>query len=324
MILYIEHQAKNYSQTHHLMSRFPDAEVVYIKHYKNLFDKRLTYKTKDCLLIARLTWKAMLPVPESYGYGSQSFFLRTALNCVFDCEYCYLKGAFRNDFPVYFVNYDEIKEQVVDMIARKREEWVEGDIWIYPSNRTDLLGAEHLTYFHREFLPFFDTLGWVQVESRTKSTSIKQLLCLPVPKNTEIAYSLSPQSLIDEHEKWTPPVHKRYKAINVLLDAWWRVWLRLMPLLPVEWYETVYSDFFDELKREVDISRCSSLFFWWFLLTKKDFSTMKKKNPDSLLWWHLTEKDESSLWRTPSVARTSVYNLCKKHFPSAKISFDEL
>jgi sulfatase maturation enzyme AslB (radical SAM superfamily) len=29
-----------------------------------------------------------------------SFFFKTSLNCVFDCSYCFLKGAFKNDIPV--------------------------------------------------------------------------------------------------------------------------------------------------------------------------------------------------------------------------------
>lgn len=91
MILYIEHQAKHYPQTEQIISTFPRAEVVWIKHYKNLFDKNIPYETKDCLTISRLTSKALLPVPESYGYGAHAYFLRTQLNCVFDCAYCYLK-----------------------------------------------------------------------------------------------------------------------------------------------------------------------------------------------------------------------------------------
>lgn len=324
MILYIEQQARNHPQTHRIMSHFSHAEVVYIKHYKNIFDKRLSYKTKDCLIIARQTWRVMLPVPASYGYGTQSFFLRTSLNCVFDCEYCYLKGAFRNDFPVFFVNYDEIKERIVETLEEQRNQWVKWNIWIYPSNWTDLLWSEHIASFHHQFLSFFDTLVWVQVESRTKSTAVRQLLSLPAPVNTEIAYSLNPQIIINNHETWTPPLKKRFAAINKLLDAWWRVWLRLMPLIPVDNYIHVYDSFFEEIKYEIDIDRCSSLFFWWFLLTKKDFSVMTKKNPQWMLWKHLTESDDSKILRTSYHIREELYWLCMKHFPTAQVSFDEI
>ena len=220
MILYIETQAKYFPQTEHIISTFPRAEIVWIKHYKNLFDKNISYKTKDCLIIARLTGKAMLPVPESYGYGAHSFFLRTQLNCVFDCAYCYLKGAFRNDFLVYFVNYDEIQEQINQEITHVRETGYTGQIWIYPSNRTDLVGSEHIGSFHHQFVPFFEQLDNVMIESRTKSTMMKPLLDLEtVPQNTELAFSLNAQEIIDQFERATPPLEKRIKALNQMLAA---------------------------------------------------------------------------------------------------------
>lgn len=262
MILYIETQAKQYPQTEHIISKFPHAEIVWINHYKNLFDKNISYKTQDCIIVARLTGKALLPVPESYGYGAHSYFLRTQLNCVFDCAYCYLKGAFRNDFPVYFVNYDEIKDQIVQEVTRVREMGYQDQIRIYPSNRTDLVGSEHLGSFHEQFVPFFESLENVMVESRTKSIMMKPLLALHgIPQHTELAFSLNAEEIITQFERATPPLEKRIKAVNQMLDAGWKVGLRLMPLLPVPDYIHIYERFFQHLKNEIAIDRCSSLFF---------------------------------------------------------------
>ena len=54
-ILYIEQQAKQYPLTKEICERFPNAQKIYIKHYKNLFDKKLPYKTKKALLLAKNT-----------------------------------------------------------------------------------------------------------------------------------------------------------------------------------------------------------------------------------------------------------------------------
>ena len=122
MHLYIESQIKDFPLTQQILSNFPHAETIYIQHYKNLFDKHIPYTHKKSLILARLTAPALLPVPPSYGYPGTNYFLRTALNCVFDCAYCYLKGAFRNDTPVIFVNYDEIQQQVRNKIATQRSD----------------------------------------------------------------------------------------------------------------------------------------------------------------------------------------------------------
>jgi len=39
-----------------------------------------------------------------------------------------------------------------------------------------------------------------------------------VPKNTEFAFSLNPQELIDKYEKGTSNLEDRIKAINTLLE----------------------------------------------------------------------------------------------------------
>ncbi len=318
-IIYIEDQAREYQLTQEICEIFPNAQKVYIKHYKNLFDKQIPYKHKKSLLLAKQTWNVLLPVPESYWYWSTSYFLRTALNCLFDCEYCYLKWAFRTDIPAIFVNTDEMQTRVRQEIE---ENWHD-DIWLYPSNWTDLLASEFMTHFHRDWIPFFETLQNIQVESRTKAISIDPLISMNAPKKTEMAYSLNPQEIIDMYESWTPSLQKRIKAINILLKSWWKVWLRIMPLIPIWWWLNIYESFFNQLIDAIDIEDCSSIFFWWFLLTNSDFKKMKKKNPASDLR-PMLKSNEWWLLRVDSNERKEMYSLITQYFPKAKISFDEL
>lgn len=330
MILYIEKWAQEYPLTQEICACFPHADTIIIDHYKNLFDKSIPYKNEKSFLLAVQTGSVLLPVPESYWYGSHSFFLRTHLNCLFDCEYCYLKWAFKNDIPVFFVNIEDMQERVSNQIWELREWWYADRIQIYPSNWTDLLASEKMSWFHRHRLWFFEQFPWVYVESRTKSTAISSLLelvgswvLLSVPQQTEIAYSLNPQLVIDEYERWTPSLEKRISAIKQLLATWWQVGLRLMPLLPVEDFEKVYEDFFQYLLDELPIDELSSIFFGGFLLTKADFKRMRKKDPDSDLRKFL-DKEESWLLRVDVDKREKMYNLILSYFPQAKVSFDEM
>jgi hypothetical protein len=41
MKIYIEHQVKNYPQTQKIIEKFPNAEIIWIKNYKNIFDKNI-------------------------------------------------------------------------------------------------------------------------------------------------------------------------------------------------------------------------------------------------------------------------------------------
>jgi DNA repair photolyase len=57
------------------------------------------------------------------------------------------------------------------------------------------------------------------MESRTKSSNISSLLKLhSIPVNSEIAFSLNPQSVISLHERLSSSLDDRIDSINMLLD----------------------------------------------------------------------------------------------------------
>ena len=57
------------------------------------------------------------------------------------------------------------------------------------------------------------------MEIRTKSNNIDNLLNLNSSKNIEIAFSLSPQEIIDSYETGTPMLEQRVQAMKKLISA---------------------------------------------------------------------------------------------------------
>lgn len=112
MILYIEKQAIDYKTTKDIINQFKDAQKIYIDNYKNIFDKSIPLNQDKSIIIAKLTWNALSKIPLNYWHTDNWYFFKTSLNCIFDCSYCYLKWAFKNNIQVYFVNYNEIKEEI--------------------------------------------------------------------------------------------------------------------------------------------------------------------------------------------------------------------
>lgn len=148
------------------------------------------------------------------------------MNCVFDCEYCYLKGNFKTQYPVIFVNYDEIQESIKKQIEEERKAGYQGQITLYASNYSDLQGLDQLSEFNQHFFPFMEQFDGVLMETRTKSANISSILeanqGIP-PHNTEISFSLNPQSIIEQYEKGTAPLRARIQAINTLLEKNYKV-----------------------------------------------------------------------------------------------------
>ncbi len=326
MIIYIEKQARDYPQTKKILEKFSKAQILWIDNYKNIFDKKVAKNTslKPSFIVAKLNSNSITDAPDWYGHNDKtSYFLKTSLNCIFDCSYCFLKWAFKNDIPVYFVNYDDIKEEILEKISLslaldsmthkgpkfslpwgekeatndfelklKQNLEYKNKIWFYSSDYSDILGMDNISGFMWEFVEFFEQFENSMMEIRTKSANIKPILDLWfVPKNTEFAFSLNPQELIDKYEKGTSNLEDRIKSINILLEKGYKVWLRFLPLLPVKNYKEIYSEFVEEIKHKIDIKKVSSTFVSGLLYTVSDYNNILKKYPKLDILYRLKQDD---------------------------------
>lgn len=313
MIIYIEKQVKDYKQTKKIIEKFKNVSIIFIDNYKNLFDKNLPQNSnKNSFIIAKLNSPAITNAPNWYGHNNKtSYFFKTSLNCVFDCSYCFLKWSFKNDIPVYFVNYDDIKKQIIEKIVQaqdlplqnvknsdyelklKSDLEYKDKIWFYSSDYSDILWMDNISWFLWEFVEFFEGFENSMMEIRTKSANIKNILELWfIPKNTEFAFSLNPQELIEKYEKWTSSLDDRIESINILLEKWYKVGLRFLPLLPVKNYKKIYTEFIKEVKNKIDMKKVSSTFVSWLLYTKNDYNVMLKKYPKLDILYRLKEEKD--------------------------------
>jgi len=325
MLIYIEKKAENYEITKDIIKRFSDAQILWIDHYKNIFDKKIgNQKLTPAIIIAKDEHPNLLSVPNNYWYPWKSLFFRTSLNCVFDCEYCYLKGNFKTRYPVIFVNYEDIQNEIKNKINELRTNGYLWQITLYASNYSDIQGLDSLSKFNENFIPFMEQFDNVLMESRTKSANIDSILSVnswkPF-KNTEISFSLNPEEIINTYEKWTAPLSARIKAINTLLEKDYKVGLRFLPLLPIDNYEIIYKQFLEKLKTEIDIPKVHSIFIASLIYNQWDFKTMQKKNPNSSLW-NYVKLNENGLVKLPDETFENFSNIFKEAFPKKEIYYD--
>lgn len=325
MLIYLESKAKDYPLSKKILKKLSHADILEIDHYKNIFDKNIgNQKVEPAIIIAKQEQPKLIPVPNHYGYPGKSFFFKTSLNCVFDCDYCYLKGNFKSPYPTIFVNYNDIKNQIKSSISELRNQEYEWQITFYASNYSDIQGLDHLTEFNQNFFPFMEQFENTLMETRTKSwmiTSILEANQGNPPQNTEIAFSLNPQNIISKYEKGTAPLKIRIKAINTLLEKGYKVWLRFLPLLPVNNYEIHYQEFLEEIKKEINISKINSIFIASLIYNQWDFKFMQKKNPNSDLWG-LVHPTDKGLIKIPDTCFENFISIFQEAFPQQKIYSD--
>lgn len=286
MFVYYESKIKNLSLTQQIFEQFKNSEKIEIQHYKNLFDAKIwNYKTQPLIILAKQEHIAILPTPEKYWFPWKSFFFKPSLNCFFNCKYCYLQWTFRNRFPVFFLNYEDMQKEIINQIQKVRQSWFDGHITFYASNYADLLATENISHFHENFLPFCETLpDDVLIETRTKSANITTLLDYAKNLNwdsptqkMEIAFSLSPCIIAKKYELWTANLNDKMEAINKLLEKGFRVWLRFLPLLPVKNFKQIYSDFLDEVIDVIDIDKIASVAIAPLIFNQWDYNVLMKK-----------------------------------------------
>jgi len=324
MIIYIEHWVKDLELTQKIIKQFPNSDIISIKHYKNIFDKNIgDFVLEKSIILASAPRNCILPAPKNYWYTKHSFFLRTSLNCIFDCKYCYLKWAFKNSFPVIFVDYENIAVQISQKIKELQTSFPKEEICFYANNYSDGLALENITNFHSFFIPFFESFEWVILESRTKSHNIAHLLQIWKNQkftNYEIAFSLNPQEIIEKYEIWTANLEQRIYSINQLLQSWFQVWIRFLPLLAIPNFINIYSQFLEYLETQLDFSKIHSVFLWALLYTINDYKQISKKFPD------LDILDGLELWednfvRIPQLDRDKLYQIFQSKFNKNVVQF---
>lgn len=284
MLIYYESKIKNSPITKQIFNKFWNCEKIEIQHYKNLFDTKIwNYKTEPLIILAKQEHITILPTPPNYWFQWKSFFFKPSLNCFFNCKYCYLQWTFRNRFPVFFLNYEDMQQEIINQIEKERKSGFKNQITYYASNYTDLLATEDISHFHEIFLPFSETLpDNILIETRTKSANITPLLNYvkgwesPTQK-MEIAFSLSPRTIAKKYELWTASLDEKLTAINQLIDNWFRVWLRFLPLLPVQDFQQIYLDFLNEIIDKINIDKIASIAIAPLIFNQWDFNILFKK-----------------------------------------------
>lgn len=302
MLIYLEKKYKDNKIAKNIISFYKNAKVLEIDNYKNIFDKSLAWNTEKSIIIAGVN-NAITKVPPFYGNLWEGYFFKNSLNCIYDCSYCYLKWAFKNDMQVFFVNYDEIKEQILETIKDKSK-----NFRFYSSDYSDNLATDDLTHFTSEFVPFFETLENAKMEIRTKSTNIKNLLKLWPSKNTEVAFSINPSEVIEKYELKTPKLDERIKAINTMCEAWFLVWIRFQPLLEIDNYKEIYTKFLEYILPKIDFKKNNSIFIWGLMYTYDDYNKMLQKNPYLDLLYKL-KKDKDLFYREDIEVRKWFYQI---------------
>ncbi|UOG37990.1 DNA photolyase [Leptospira noguchii] len=309
--IYVEESAKDHPKTLEILSKFPKSYTIPIDSYKEVFNPSAqnfqAQKKSPKLILAKRKEQFLYSgsgVAPDFGYH---FFYYNALvlNCLYNCSYCYLQGMYPSANIVVFVNNEDF------ILKTKEQLTLSKPLYLCISYDTDLLAIENTLGYCKEWILFASSYPDLIIEIRTKSANFKSIADLkPVP-NVILAWTLSPDSVIKEHEPLTPRLSSRLKNIKEALNSGWQVRLCIDPILNVPNWKSVYPEFIRKIFEEIPGEKLREISLGVFRMNTDYFKNSKKRRPDSYLFY-LSMTTDSGMKSYPEELEKEMFAVVEK------------
>lgn len=173
--------------------------------------------------------------------------------CPYNCKYCYLAGTqgvkFSPTVKIY-VNLPEMLEEI-DRIA-----WLlEKPTAFYLGKLQDPLALDPLTSYSTVLVPFFAEHPYARMTLLTKSANVDRLLALEHREHSILSWSVNPPEVCEIFEENIPSMEERLEAMRSVALAGYPVRAVMMPIIPTEGWQDVYTKFTERLIETVPIQR---------------------------------------------------------------------
>lgn len=255
--LYIEREILQDPLTEQIRAQLPNAVVIPVEQYHDVFSRpKQDYsvqKDQRSLILARkhgeLLYKGA-PVCHSFHH-SLFYYTSPALNCMFDCEYCWLKGMYATANPVIFINAPkEYLNAAMEVVHSHDDE----PVFVSFSYETDLFPFEPLTGFLKKLSQELYRTPMVTAEIRTKCAAPGIIRTLTPTGNLVLAFTLSPREMIARYEHGTSPLELRLAAANTAIERGIPVRFCFDPMILFPDWRRAYRNMLEEITETVDLS----------------------------------------------------------------------
>ncbi len=249
--LYIEKAARAYPLTAEILKKLPNAVVVDIERYKDVFYRKnqsFRAQKESPALILAVNKDRRIQEGSRFcqSFGQEAFYYDTSvMNCPYDCAYCYLQGIYPSAHMVVFVNVEDTLAQVKPLLDEK-------PVFLCVSYDSDLLALEWLTGFVAKWLDFARENPNCTLEIRTKSAAFSHIAHIPPLPNVILAWTLSPQGICQGLERRAPSLEARLKSMKAAVLAGWPVRLCFEPLLYTPDWQDQYAQCVDTVSHALE------------------------------------------------------------------------
>lgn len=173
--------------------------------------------------------------------------------CPYNCKYCYLAGTPGVKFSPtvkIFLNIDQILGQISRVASKLNKPTA-----FYLGKLQDGLALDSLTGYSRLMIPFFAKQKHARMILLTKCGQVNNLLELEHNGHTTLSWSLNPPEVSEMFETNVPSISARIEAMKKCAKAGYPIRVVLMPIIPIDNWQDIYSDFIESLLESVKLER---------------------------------------------------------------------
>ncbi len=263
--VYLESAAKKYELTNLCLDRFSNSKVVEIPDYKTVFNRPgQDFQTQ------KRSMKLILAVKKPP-------YIYKGTNMLQD------GGMYPSANIVVFVNQEDMEKAVASEIELRP--YPNDPLMLSISYNTDLLAFENILPMTRLWIEYSKTQPDLNLEIRSKSTMFDPISDIESTKKVLLAWTLSPEKVVNENELDTPPLIKRLKAVQKAIRKGWRVRLCFDPIILYSGWDKDYLDFLNQIKSEISFNKIFDITVGVFRMGQDYFNRIRKTKPESKLYY---------------------------------------
>ena len=303
--IYVEKDVCSYHNTRKILSHFTDSTIVEINHYKDVFCRShqnyMLQKQAPSLILAKKQNNLLYegaPVCQNFG-NSHFYYTSLVMNCIYDCEYCYLQGMYPSANQVIFVNLEDIFHEV-ELLLKKHT------VYLCVSYDTDLLAIESMLGYVKEWVDFASKHPDLTIEIRTKSANGIALNKLNPSANVIFAWTLSPQRITEHYEHNTPSFMQRLNCILKAVEKGFPVRLCFDPMIYIENWESLYGEMIDTTFSVIPKEKIKDVSIGVFRVSHDYMKQMRKQRPNSLIIQYPFENDNGVFHYSKDVTKEMI------------------
>lgn len=278
--IYMEQAAADHPRTQKILAAFPNARRIYVENYREIFDRRRQnyplQQASRALILAQNTGELIhrgSPVCQSFD-NRYFYYCSSVMNCLYDCEYCWLKGMYESGHMVIFVNLEDTFREV-DRLLRQHP------VYLCVSYDTDLLALDPLTGYARAWAEFAASRENLTIEIRSKG--VGRLPDLTLSQRTILAFTMSPDDISRRFERSSPELDTRIRNVQEAMKRGFPVRLCFDPVLVLPGWKKSMAGLMEELDRRIDWAAIRDVSIGTFRLSAEYIRRMRSRYPESVL-----------------------------------------